>query len=112
MARLLVVTAMFGLCTGGTVYYGSLDDAKKPAEIVAQKVFDKIPEYREIKNKGLDEDDPEYWSLLSKANDKFYEAVRTVAQDKGYDVVVEKGSADLKKKAPDITQKVIGALPK
>ena len=109
----LAVGLLFSVQTlDDQVYYGTLDGAKNPAEVVASTVFAEIPEYREIQDQGLDEDDPEYWSLLEKANDKFYAAVKKVAGKKKYDVVVEKGSAESVKNAPDITREVIQALPK
>ena len=113
MTRLLfcLVVPFLQSIDQGNVYYGSLDNAKNPAEVVASSVFDKIPEYQEIKRRGLDEEDSEYWTLLAKANKKFYKAVRKAAKKDKHDVVVEKGTADLKD-APDITQKVIDALPK
>ena len=95
----------------GSVYHGVVAGAKKPAELVASKVFNQIPEYKKIKEKGYDEDDAEYWTLLAKANEKFYAAVRKVAEKHKYDVVVEKGSQGFKN-APLITQEVIKALPK
>ena len=114
MTRLLFVLLGLSLSTvdTGGIYYGSLKDCKKPAQLVAKTVFAKIPEYQEIQNKGLDDTHPEYWSLLAKANDKFYKAVRKVAEKEKYDVVVEKGSVDKAKNSPDITKKVIKALPK
>lgn len=93
-----------------TVYYGSVTGAKKPAQIEAQKVFDQIPEYQEIKKRKLKESDTEYWVLLEKANQKFYNAVSKVAQDKAFDVVVEKGSEKFESEPPDVTQDVIAAL--
>jgi hypothetical protein len=92
------------------VYYGKLDGAKSPSEVVAKSVFAEIPEYKEIKEKGLTKDDPEYWILLSKANDKFYAAVKKVGEENKYDVVVEKGSAPFENVPPDVTRKVIAAL--
>ncbi|MBI2899499.1 MAG: hypothetical protein HYY17_04900 [Planctomycetes bacterium] len=92
------------------VYYGKLDGAQKPAEVVAKTVFAEIPEYRKIKEKGLTQDDPEYWILLGKANDKFYAAVRKVGELNKFDVIVEKGTAKFDTTPPDVTQKVIAAL--
>jgi hypothetical protein len=95
-----------------TVYYGSLDGSKKPAVLTAQKVFDEIPEYKQIKERGLDEDDADYWVLLAKANAKFYAAVKKVADRDGYDAMVEKGSHAFESEPPDVTGKVIAALEK
>ena len=108
---LLVVALVQSDVDQGNVYYGDLDGAKKPAEVSALKVFNKIPVYQEIKKRELDKDDPAYHVLLAKANKKFYAAVRKVAEKYKYDAVVEKGSADLEN-APEITKGVIRALPK
>jgi hypothetical protein len=93
-----------------TVYLGELDGADKPAALVAQTVFDEIPEYKEIKKRGLDEDDSEYWVLLARANERFYAAVKSVADARGYDVVIERGTHSFDEEPPDITKKVIRAL--
>ncbi len=92
------------------VYHGRMDGAKKPAELVAADVFREIPEYKKIKDGGLKDGDAEYWVLLNKANERFRQALRKVADDAKYDVVVEKGSAKFGSVPPDITQPVIGAL--
>ncbi len=96
---------------GPVVYYGQLDGAKKPCQVRAKKVFSQISEYKKIKETGLTEDDAEYWLLLEKANAKFNTAVHSVASDKGYDVVIEKGSAKFQGPAPEETNAVIAALP-
>lgn len=104
--------AAFGSGTVGSsdVYYGTPKGARKPAVVVAKTVFAEIPEYKEIKERGLTRDDPEYWILLGKANDKFYAAVRKVGERSGFDVVVEKDSARFDSEPFDVTQKVILAL--
>jgi len=95
-----------------TVYYGALEGAQKPAVIVALKVFDRIPEYQEIKRRGLGPDDSDYWVLLAKANEKFYAAIRKAAEARSYDVVVEAGTHTFEKEPPDATQAVIDSLEK
>ena len=92
------------------VYYGKLDGAKKPAELTAAQVFQNIPEYREIMERGLTKDDPEYFALLNKANQKFFNAVRKAASDNGRDVVVEKGSTPLDGDVVDLTQQAISSI--
>ena len=96
---------------GPVVYYGELEGAKKPCQLKARKVFSQISEYKKIKEMGLTEDDAEYWILLEKANAKFNTAVHNVATEKGYDLVVEKGTVKFRKAAPDETQGVISAIP-
>ncbi len=96
---------------GPVVYYGQLEDAKNPCQVKARKVFSQISEYKKIKEMGLTEDDAEYWILLEKANAKFNTAVHNVATEKGYDLVVEKGTVKFPKKVPDETDGVISAIP-
>ena len=93
------------------IYYGDPEDFKKPGVIHIKKVFDAIPEAREAKKKG--KDDPEYYILLEKANEKFLAALERVADDKGYDLIGEVGAIKIKgKKVPNITSIVIEALPR
>lgn len=108
----LCLHLLAGLSTGSNVYYGKVEGAKRPAEVVAATVFNEIPEYREIKKRGLTEQDAEYWILLNKANQKFYRAVRKVAEENRYDVVTEKGAFKFEGEVPDVTQRVIDALEK
>jgi len=92
------------------VYFGDAGKFKKPAVILILDVFKSIPEYRLALKKQLD--DPCYYLLLEKANKKFRAAVKKAAGDGGYDLVAEKGSVkDSGKTVPDITDKVICALP-
>ncbi len=110
---MLLAALALGLATGdATVYYGAIEGAQKPAVIVAQQVFDRIPEYQEIKRRGLGPSDSDYWVLLAKANEKFYAAVRRAAEAKAYDVILEKGTQAFDKEPPDATQAVIDSLEK
>ena len=113
MIARLVLSALFLAAAPpepAKVYYGVLRGAKSPAVETASKVFNRIPEFKKIKEKGLTSDNPEYFILLNKANAKFYDAVSTAASAAGYDVVVEKGSHDFPGKAVDLTEKVIKSL--
>jgi hypothetical protein len=109
-----VLPLLLSLIAAGAsdIYYGKKDGAKKPAEVVASDVFNEIPEYKKIKEKGLTKDDAEYWVLLNKANEKFNKAVKKVAEDAKYDVVAEKGKLKFDTTPVDITKKVIEALKK
>lgn len=92
------------------IYYGDPDNFKKPGECKIAAVFGRIPEYQEAKKKG--KDDPQYYILLEKANEKFFTALATVSQEEKYDLIGEKGSIRIKgRKIPDITSLVIKALP-
>ncbi|MHC4600793.1 MAG: hypothetical protein ACYS47_17515 [Planctomycetota bacterium] len=115
---LIVLTPLLVVASPGDVkinekkiYYGDPDDFEKPGVIRIVKVFKAIPEYQEAKKKG--KDDPEYYILLEKANEKFFTALERVADDKGYDLIGEVGAIKIKgKKVPEITSAVIDALPK
>ncbi|MDP6957938.1 MAG: hypothetical protein QF645_03900 [Planctomycetota bacterium] len=110
-ALLLFGFLLSGGVDGPVVYYGDLEGAKKPCQVKARKVFSQISDYKKIKEMGLTEDDAEYWILLEKANAKFNTAVHNVATEKGYDLVVEKGTVKFRKSVPDETQAVISAIP-
>ena len=107
----LLIFLLVSGADGPVVYYGQMEDAKKPCQVKAKKVFSQIPEYKKIKEMGLTEDDAEYWLLLEKANAKFNTAVHNVAVGKGYDLVVEKGTAKFQGPAPDETQAIVEAIP-
>ncbi len=94
------------------VYYGVAQGAKKPGEVVASKVFDEIPEFQKIKEKGLTSDDPEYFILLTKANTRFYAAVMKAAMAATCDVVVEKGTGTFTGAPADLTKKAIDSIDK
>lgn len=94
------------------IYYGKLEGAKAPAQVTASRIFDQIPEYKQIKEKGLTSSDPEYFILLNKANEKFFEAVRKAAGQASCDVVVEAGSTKIEGTVTDLTQKAVESIPK
>jgi len=92
------------------IYYGDPDNFQKASVLKLKTVFNKIPEYREATKRG--KDDPQYYILLEKANQKFFAAMERVAGDEGYDLIGEIGAIKIKgKKIPVITTKVIKALP-
>jgi|GEM_PF-2944421 len=97
----------------GDVYYGDQESFNTPAVLSRSKVFDEIPEVKTIRREKLKKDSPRYVSLLEKANKVFREVVEEVADEKGYDLVVEKGGikASDGSRIPNITKKVIKAVP-
>lgn len=92
------------------VYYGDADNFEKPAVITITKVFEQISEYTEARKKG--KDDPQYFILLEKANQKFFTALEKVAREEAKDLIAETGSVKSDKPVPDVTELVIKALPK
>lgn len=94
------------------VYYGDPAEFANPAVLTASQVFAKIREWKEIQDRGLTSQDPEYWILLEKANRRFRRAVHHVAQQDGRDLVAETGAVSRADGAalPDVTDAVIAAL--
>ena len=117
---ILLVVVLFALAAGSLpaafkitdptgIYYGDPDTFRAPAVLSTSLIFDQIPEYQEIKEKGLDESDPEYWILLEKANRRFYAAVAATARALRQDLVAETGAVigTDGESIPNITQQVI-----
>ncbi len=111
-ALFAAATPGYRVADRGKIYFGNPDQFTKPAVLCATSVFEQIPEYKEIKRRGLTSKDAEYWLLLDKANKKFYAAVKTVAKNDGYDLVGELGAIQAEEgyALPDITSAVIAAL--
>ena len=97
----------------GGIYYGDPGNFKKPAVVDVDKVYSKIPEYREIVERNMDESSPRYLFLLRAASEKFRTAIEKVARDKGYDLIGCIGSIKCRgKTVPNITSRVVAKLPK
>jgi hypothetical protein len=96
------------------VYFGNPRLFQKPAVLSADRVYQKIPEYQEILEKGLTDKDVRYHFLMKKASERFAKAVKSMARDKGHDLVAEAGSIEVAKKdsptPPDRTDDVIERL--
>jgi hypothetical protein len=94
------------------VYYGNPAKFKKAGEISCDSVFREIPEYKKILEEGLTEG-VRYEFLLHRANQKFHRALKTVHRAHGYDLIAELGAVRIEgKTVPDITSRVIEALPR
>jgi len=91
-----------------TVYYGgSVKNKTKPACVE----FDKIKVESKYHKKLPAQNDPSYNKILQQRNDSVDDAIKDVAKEKGYDVVVEKDDPALKN-AANITKTVISRLKK
>ena len=91
------------------VYYGSGDRPDAPAICRADDVWAKIPEYKKIVDDDLDEDDPEYHLLMTKATERFVTALEDLAKREEYDLIAEEGAvkANNGKKIPDATDDLV-----
>ncbi len=112
MTSLLLGDGTFTVADPGKVYYGDPEEFTNPAILTAATVFAKIREWREIQERGLTSQDPEYWILLEKANRKFRRAVHRAAQAAGHDLVAEVGAVlrEDGQGLPDVTEAGVAAL--
>lgn len=95
-------------------YYGNVAMIRRPGVVRSDDVFARIPEYREIRSKGLTDKAPRYHFLMKKASERFTGAVAAAARAGGYDFVSETGTIQVEDpEAPppaDLTQDVIARL--
>ena len=96
----------------GEIYFGKRNSFNTPCVLDRHKVFAKIPAYKKIKREGLEKNSARYYFLLEEANRAFRAAVKKAAEEKGYDLAVEKGGIKASKdvRIPDITSEVIKAV--
>jgi hypothetical protein len=93
------------------VYYGNVKEYSSPAQIELCKVLDATKECQRIKKEKIKNDNPLYWILIQRANEKVQAAIKKVATDKKYDLVGELGYiTGYPNPIPEITQQVIEAL--
>jgi len=93
------------------VYYGNAKEYSSPAQLELAKVLDATKEYQRIKKEKIKSENPLYWILLQRANEKVQAAIKKVAENKKYDLVGELGYiTGNTNPIPNITQQVIEAL--
>ena len=91
------------------IYFGEGRHPKAPAVTKADDVWAEIPEYKQIEEEGLGEDDPKYHLLMAKATERFHKAIEKVVKRDDYDMVGEVGAikATGDKAIPDVTKDLI-----
>ncbi|MHC4549742.1 MAG: hypothetical protein ACYTEZ_13300 [Planctomycetota bacterium] len=91
------------------IYYGFGKHPKAPAVLTADDVWAEIPEYKQILEEELTDEDPKYHLLMMKATERFNKALNKLAKRDGYDMLGEVGSikANGKKKIPDVTKEMV-----
>ena len=93
------------------IYYGTAKEYSSPAQLELCKVLDATKEWQRIKKEKIKNDNPLYWILVQRANEKVQAAIKKVATDKKYDLVGELGYiTGNPNPIPEITQQVIEAL--
>lgn len=77
---------------GGGVYLGNGRLFARPGVIQADRVYLSIPEYKEIRDKGLTDKDARYHFLMKRASERFLEAVKVTGRDFDLDLIAEVGA--------------------
>jgi len=73
-------------------------------------VYDEIPAYKTIKKEGLEKGSARYNKLIGKATKVYKAALKKVAKDKGYALIVEEGGISGYNNVTDATSDIIAAL--
>lgn len=95
----------------GDIYLGDPSNFKKPAVVDVDKVYARIPEYKEIIERNMDSSNPRYLFLLRAASERFRNALEKVSRADGYDLIGGIGSIKIEgTSVPEITSKVIAKL--
>ena len=98
----------------GRAYHGNPRLIRKPAVISADRVYQRIPEYKKILDEKLSDSSVRYHFLMKKASERFAKAVKKMARKEGHDFVAEVGAIEVVKKGaktpPDKTREVIQNL--
>ena len=98
-------------CFAADIYVGELANYTNGAVVDIHAVFNVIPEYQAIQERGLTREDADYYILLARANTVFYNNVRVVANCGNYDLVLRLGSVEAEGLGlTDITQDVVDEI--
>jgi hypothetical protein len=95
------------------IYLGDAADFSSPAVLEALRVYQTIPAYRNIVDRKLTRDDPEYWPLMRHASSAFVRGLKSVCARRGHDLVGESGAIKPETEGttvPEITDDVIEAV--
>jgi hypothetical protein len=100
-----------GVVVSGKVYLGEKASFTRAVTIDQKKVFEAIPAYQSIKKENVEKDTARYHFLIQEANRVFKEALKKLAKEKGFDLVVEKDGIKIPgESVSDMTQSVIDAI--
>lgn len=73
-------------------------------------VYDEIPAYKTIKKEGLEKGSARYNKLIGQATKAYKAALKKVAKDKGFVLIVEEGGISGYTHVTDATSDIIAAL--
>jgi hypothetical protein len=74
------------------------------------EVYEAIPAYKTIKKEGVQEGTARWQQLMREATEAYKAALRKVASDNSFVLIVEEGGISGYEHASDCTASVIGAL--
>lgn len=91
------------------IYLGVGTRPKRPGVMRADDVWREIPEYKQIIDEQLTEEDPKYHLLMLKATERFNRALKHLARRDDHDMLGEIGSISAKggETIPDVTAEMI-----
>lgn len=104
--------AQVGVKKGAVIYHGSASNTSAPATIDEGKVRDATAEWKKIQSEGIDLSSAHGKQLLAQMNNRIREAVKSVAESEGRDMVSRKDDITDKqgREVADLTDKVVGKL--
>lgn len=99
----------FEVVKADEIYYGTGKHPKAPGVMTADDVWAAIPEYKQILEDELTDEDAQYHLLMRKAAERFSKALKKLAKRDSLDMLGEKGSIKAlgKKKIPDVTNEMV-----
>jgi Skp family chaperone for outer membrane proteins len=111
-ALLLVAAALVGqvgVKKGAVVYHGSASNTSAPATVQESKVKEATPEWKRIQAESIDTESAHGKQLLVQMNNRIREAVKSVADSEGRDMVTRKDDiTDAQgRSVVDLTDKVV-----
>jgi Skp family chaperone for outer membrane proteins len=111
-ALLLVAAALVGqvgVKKGAVVYHGSASNTSAPATVQESKVKEATPEWKRIQAESIDTESAHGKQLLVQMNNRIREAVKSVAESEGRDMVTRKDDiTDAQgRSVVDLTDKVV-----
>ncbi|MBL8754763.1 MAG: hypothetical protein JNK15_15775 [Planctomycetes bacterium] len=103
------VLAQVGVKKGAVVYHGSASNTSAPATVQESKVKEATPEWKRIQSEGIDTESAHGKQLLVQMNNRIREAVKSVAEAEGRDMVARKDDiTDAQgRTVVDLTDKVV-----
>lgn len=125
IARITVLAVLCGAWTSGPsdaysvpkdqqdlkkVYWGSLNQFEKPAEVVMFEVVKSTPEYKKVAKDNVERGTGQYWILMEKATQRSLRAVTAFAEDSDYDLIALAGylgSLDPPIASDDVTDAIL-----